>query len=148
MQSSKASETGLIAGLMLDRLQFNGCSSVSLNRTYDVTIAEYLLVILLAGLPFAPESPWYFVRRNQIDKAALVLSKLYPASADTNGKLAMIIRTVDEENEASKSARWIQCFRSTNLIRTCISIGVFACQQLSGIVFVLGKSIGYNTLTV
>lgn len=97
-------------------------------------------VILLAGLPFAPESPWYYVRKSQIDKASECLTKLYSPGADTTAKLAMIIRTVDEENEAARSARWIHCFQSTNLIRTCISIGVFACQQLSGIVFVLGFS--------
>jgi hypothetical protein len=106
----------------------------------DGAQSKHCTVILLVGLPFAPESPWFYVRKNQIDQAAHVLRKLYPASTDTTPKLAMIIRTVDEENEASRSARWIHCFKSTNLIRTCISIGVFACQQLSGIVFVLGFS--------
>jgi Na+/melibiose symporter-like transporter len=52
----------------------------------------------------------------------------------------MIIRTVEEDSELSNAARWDQCFRGTNLIRTTISVGAFACQHLSGIVFVLGFS--------
>lgn len=52
----------------------------------------------------------------------------------------MIVRTIEEDSELSISGNWIQCFRGTNLIRTTISVGVFACQHLSGIVFALGFS--------
>ena len=34
----------------------------------------------------------------------------------------------------------MDCFRGTNLIRTLISIGTFACQHFAGIIFVLGYS--------
>jgi len=50
------------------------------------------------------------------------------------------VKTVNEDLEISNSARWIDCFQGTNLVRTIISMGVFACQHLSGIVFVLGFS--------
>ncbi|KAF7596129.1 hypothetical protein BBP40_003391 [Aspergillus hancockii] len=48
-------------------------------------------------------------------------------------------RTVDVEREASTPS-YISAFRGTDRIRTLISIGVFACQHLAGIVFVLSLS--------
>ena len=98
------------------------------------------VTILLIGLPFAPESPWFYVRRNRLEDAKKSLQQLYGPAVDVSPKLAMIIRTVDEEAELESSTRWIQCFQGTNLVRTMISVGVFACQHLSGIVFVLGFS--------
>ena len=75
-----------------------------------------------------------------MDDARRSLQRLHGTGVDISPKLAMIMRTVEEDAELSKSARWVQCFRGTNLIRTTISVGVFACQHLSGIVFVLGFS--------
>ena len=98
------------------------------------------VAILLAGLPFAPESPWYFVRRNRIDAARRTLQRLHGPSVDIAPKLAIIVKTVEEDTELTRQARWIQCFQGTNLVRTFISTSVFACQHLSGIVFVLGFS--------
>ena len=98
------------------------------------------VTILLVGLPFAPESPWYYVRKNRLEDAKKSLQQLYGPSVDVSSKLAMIIKTVDEDAELASSGKWILCFQGTNLIRTVISVGVFACQHLSGIVFVLGFS--------
>jgi MFS family permease len=97
-------------------------------------------VLIVVGLPFAPESPWYHIRKNDMEAARKSLYKLYGNSSDLNAKLAMMAKTVNEDIEATSAARWSQCFRGTNLIRTMIAVMVFACQHLSGIVFVLGFS--------
>lgn len=94
----------------------------------------------MAGLPFAPESPWYYVRKNRLDDARNALQALYGPGVNVGPKLAIIVKTVDEDMELTKSAKWIHCFQGTNLVRTIISTGVFACQHLTGIVFVLGFS--------
>lgn len=95
---------------------------------------------LLLGLPFAPESPWYYVRKNRLNDARNALQSLYGPGVDVGPKLAILIKTVDEDMELTRSAKWIHCFQGTNLVRTMISTGVFACQHLTGIVFVLGFS--------
>ncbi|KAK7899976.1 hypothetical protein LTR67_003722 [Exophiala xenobiotica] len=113
-----------------DRWAFRGPFSV-----------QFLFVaILLLGIWFAPESPWHYVRQGRIEDARRSLQRLHGKETDVGPKLAMIVRTVEEDLELSKSARWVQCFQGTNMIRTLISVGVFACQHLSGIVFVLGYS--------
>lgn len=98
------------------------------------------LVLIVVPLPFAPESPWYHIRKNEMEAARQALYKLYGTSTDLDAKLAMMAKTVNEDLEATSAARWSQCFTGTNLMRTMISVMVFACQHLSGIVFVLGFS--------
>jgi hypothetical protein len=68
------------------------------------------------------------------------LQSLYGSGVNVGPKLAIIVKTVDEDMELTSSAKWIHCFQGTNLVRTFISTGVFACQHLTGIVFVLGFS--------
>jgi hypothetical protein len=80
------------------------------------------------------------VRKNRLDDAKKALQSLYGSRVDIAPKLAIIVKTVDEDLELTSSARWIHCFQGTNLVRTFISGGVFACQHLTGIVFVLGFS--------
>ena len=79
--------------------QSSGCLLVCvISQTRKVLyLFTRATVILLAGLPFAPESPWYYVRKGQIEQASKCLKKLYPSSSDINAKLAMIIRTVEED---------------------------------------------------
>lgn len=99
------------------------------------------IVILAAGLPFAPETPWYLARRGKINEARKSIIKLYGPSADIDAKLATIQNTIAEEQAATAEApSLIQCFKGTDLIRTMISMGVFVCQHFVGIIFVLGYS--------
>lgn len=130
-----------------DNWAFRGPFAVQflfVGTLYSLTLrlfqVDKVLGILLVGLPFAPESPWHYVRQNRIEDAERSLERLHGKGVDVRPRLAMIIRTIEEDSELSKAGRWIQCFRGTNLIRTTISVGVFACQHLSGIVFALGFS--------
>lgn len=96
-------------------------------------------LFLSVGLAFAPESPWYLVRKGKSDQARSSLQRLYGKDTDVSIKLAAIQSIVTEE-KAKKVPSFVDCFRGTNLLRTGISTGVFACQHLVGIIFVLGYS--------
>ena len=91
------------------------------------------------GLPFAVESPWYLVHRGDLDGARHALRRLYGRHTDIEPKLKDLRATVTEY-DAFQQGKWIDCFLGTNLVRTGISTGVFVCQHLSGIIFVLGYS--------
>ncbi|KAL2826752.1 general substrate transporter [Aspergillus pseudoustus] len=99
----------------------------------------FFSVVLLAGVPFAPESPWYLVRRNQLDRARKSLHTLWGADFEVSNLLATIQLSCEESAQQAK-ASYIDCFRGTNLLRSAISCGGFVCQHLVGIIFVLGYS--------
>jgi sugar porter (SP) family MFS transporter len=99
----------------------------------------FFAAFLAAGLVFAPESPWYLVRVGKVEKARRSLQGLYGKEIDISAKLANIETTVQEES-TKKVPSFVDCFRGSNLLRTGISTGVFACQHFVGIIFVLGYS--------
>lgn len=108
---------------------------------------QWLFVaIMLIGLPFAPESPWYFARKGNSEKAERSLKQLYGKHTNVDSKLAEIIRAIETDRELSNGTKWIDCFRGTNRVRSMISVGVFACQHLSGIIFALGYSTYFFSL--
>ncbi|TDZ67823.1 Major facilitator-type transporter ecdC [Colletotrichum trifolii] len=101
----------------------------------------FFALFLLAFLPFAPETPWYLARKNQREKALHALRKLYGTEYDVESRLAGIEATIQEERHSNTSeVGFIDCFKGTNFLRTNISVFVFVCQHLVGIVFVLGYS--------
>ncbi|KIV96703.1 hypothetical protein PV10_00532 [Exophiala mesophila] len=132
----------IVIGQLLSNAVIKGFGERTDNWAFRGPFAlQFLFVlILLVGLPFAPESPWHYVRHGRIEDAKKSLQRLHGPSVDVSPRLAMIIRTIDEASEVSQAGKWVQCFTGTNLIRTVISVGVFACQHLSGIVFALGFS--------
>ena len=81
----------------------------------------------------------WLVRQNRLEDARRSLIKLYGTSVNLDTKVAAIQATIDQELQ-KKQGGWLDCFRGVNRLRTGISCGVFACQHLVGIIFVLGYS--------
>jgi MFS transporter, SP family, general alpha glucoside:H+ symporter len=96
--------------------------------------------IILAGMPFAPESPWWLVRKGRIEEAKKSLQRLASSKVDVEPTLAMIVETDALEQELETGTTYMDCFKRSNLRRTEISIGVYSIQVLSGIYLV-----GYAT---
>ncbi|RXG50444.1 hypothetical protein VDGE_04820 [Verticillium dahliae] len=69
------------------------------------------------------------------------IRKLYGPNFDAERQWAGLEATIEEESrEKSAEKSFVDCFRGTNRLRTGISTGVFLCQHLVGIIFVLGYS--------
>ena len=91
-------------------------------------------VVLLAGLFFAPESPYWLVRQNRKDDARRALLKLSSAKnrPDIEGVLVMIEQTDLLEQELEKTTTYFDCFKRANWARTEISIMVYLIQVIGG----------------
>jgi sugar porter (SP) family MFS transporter len=101
----------------------------------------FFVVFLLAFLPFSPESPWYLARKGKKEQALTALRKLFGADYDCEKRLVALQATIEEESRDSEvRVGFLDCFKGTNRLRTGISTGVFLCQHLVGIIFVLGYS--------
>lgn len=90
--------------------------------------------VLLAGLPFAPESPYWLVRQNRKEDARAALTKLSSSkhSPDVDQVLVMIEQTNLLEQELESTTTYMDCFKGVNLKRTEISIMVYLIQVIGG----------------
>lgn len=97
-------------------------------------------VVILVGWPFAPESPYWLVRKGRLEDAEKSLRRLSSKGADVKGSLAIIVETDRLELELESGTTYWDCFKPQNIRRTEIAVGVYTIQVLSGIYLV-----GYTT---
>ncbi|OJJ43550.1 hypothetical protein ASPZODRAFT_73995 [Penicilliopsis zonata CBS 506.65] len=99
--------------------------------------------VLVPILCFAPESPWYLVRKGRIEEARHSLTRLHGAGDDAEAAaaridttLALIIHTDNQEKEQLKvqTSYW-QCFQGTERWRTEIACVCFMGQYFVGMAF-------------
>ena len=95
-------------------------------------------VPLLVGAVFAPESPWWYVRKGKVEAAKKSLRKLTSAEfaeeADFNieDTIAMMVHTNELELQAASSTSYLQCFKGVDLRRTEIVSLVWVIQTFCG----------------
>ncbi|GES56834.1 MFS alpha-glucoside transporter [Aspergillus terreus] len=90
---------------------------------------------ILIGIFFAPESPWWHVRRGDVDGARRALKRLTSTrdpTFDADATIAMIEHTNELEKSLSAGTRYIDCFKGVNLRRTEVVCGVWLVQTLCG----------------
>ncbi|KAF7562338.1 hypothetical protein G7046_g1775 [Stylonectria norvegica] len=82
----------------------------------------------------APESPWFLVRTNQLEKAKHSLQRLSEPDHDVNhdATIAMMIHTNKMEIEEQKGVGYLDAFRGTNRRRTEIACMGFLSQITNG----------------
>lgn len=124
---------------VMGQLLANGVTAGTSKRTdhwaYSIPFALqwFWILVILPGLWFIPESPWWYVRKNRLDDAEKALRRLVSPKVNIAASLAFIIETDRLEQELEAGSTYLDCFRRTNLRRTEISIGVYCIQVLSGI---------------
>ncbi|KAK8112739.1 sugar transporter [Apiospora sp. TS-2023a] len=93
-------------------------------------------VPLIIGIYFAPESPWWLVRKGKLEDAKRSLLRLTTKRADSDfdadETVAMMVHTTALEAKITKGASYLDCFRGTDLRRTEIVCMAWAIQNLSG----------------
>ncbi|KAK9349599.1 general substrate transporter [Lipomyces doorenjongii] len=121
------------------------------SGSYRIPIALQMFwaLVLGIGLFFLPESPRYFVKKDKLDKAVVVLAKLRGQPCDSDyvqQELAEIVANNDYESrlipQNNYFESWFACFRgnlrdrSSNLRRTILGTSIQMMQQWTGINFI------------
>lgn len=77
---------------------------------------------LAIGIFFAPESPWWLVRRGKLDQAKRALLRLTSLSKETDFNadetVDMMVHTTALEEKATSGASYLDCFKGHDLRRT------------------------------
>ena len=81
---------------------------------------------------FAPESPWWLVRKGRLEEAAHSVERLGRRSKMNSGETVAMMRRVVDMEKTDKTPSLIELFKGTDLRRTLIVAGVYAAQNLTG----------------
>ncbi|KAL9096894.1 MAG: hypothetical protein Q9165_000858 [Trypethelium subeluteriae] len=124
---------------VIGQLIANGVTAGTNQRSdhwaYSIPFALqwFWVLLILPGMPFAPESPWWLARRGEMEAAERSLRRLAGKEVDVKKALSLIVETDRLETKMQAGSTYRDVFRRINWRRTEISIGVYAIQVLSGI---------------
>ncbi|KAI1612341.1 putative maltose permease [Exophiala viscosa] len=84
---------------------------------------------------FAPESPWWLVRKGRMNTARKALRRLGSnrvTDAQLDNAIALMYLTNEHEKEIEKGTTYLELFRGINLRRTEVAVGAWICQVTCG----------------
>ncbi|KAK0614632.1 general substrate transporter [Immersiella caudata] len=118
-----------------------GVNRATVNRTdewaYRIPYAVQWVwpIPILAGLVFAPESPWWSIRHNNRDAARKSLLRLTARNQpdfNVDETLALMEHTNEMEKQLKEGVRYRDCFKGIDKRRSEIVIGIWLVQTLGG----------------
>lgn len=127
---------GQIIGVGILRALVHNTSQWSYRIPFGLQWAFALLILI--GVLFAPESPWWLVRHDKIEEArrslARLTSKTAGASVNIEEAIAMMRHTNEVERylQNNSSMTYLDCFRGSDRRRTEIASMVWITQALCG----------------
>ncbi|KPM45283.1 hypothetical protein AK830_g1277 [Neonectria ditissima] len=95
---------------------------------------------------FMPESPWWLASKDRDTAALRSLELLGYRGEDGYKRLSLIKQTLEKVRAETEGVTYLECFRATNLRRTCISIAPKCMQAFSGITFAASYATYYMQL--
>ncbi|KAF2868769.1 sugar porter family MFS transporter [Massariosphaeria phaeospora] len=102
---------------------------------YSIPFATqwFWVLVIIPGMFFAPESPWWLARQGRLDDAEMSLRRLSSRHVNVRAALAQIIETDRLETQMEAGSTYLDVFRKVNWRRTEVAIGVYMTQVLCGI---------------
>ncbi|KAI1084048.1 general substrate transporter [Whalleya microplaca] len=124
-----------VTGQLLGNGVTAGTSSLDNHWAYSIPFALqwFWVAIILPGIFFIPESPWWLVRHGRTEEARDALRRLSSNKVNIDATLAVIAETDRLELEMEAGSSYIDTVKGVNLRRTEISTGVYTAQVLSGV---------------
>ncbi|KAH7585726.1 Major facilitator superfamily (MFS) profile [Nakaseomyces glabratus] len=138
-------QLAITLGLLVSSAVSQGTESINAPSSYRVPIGlQYVWsVVLGVGMVFLPESPRYYIMKDEIEEAARSLSFLRGISLEDPRLLEELVEikaNYDYESSFGPVSIW-DCFRSSEqrpkqVLRMFTGISIQAFQQFSGINFI------------
>ncbi|CAN6642496.1 maltose permease Mal31p [Trichomonascus vanleenenianus] len=132
---------------VIGQLIAQGVLRGNLNRTgewaYRLPFALQWMWLppLFVLIYFAPDSPWWLVRKGRIEDAVESVKRLSGKdTVDPHRAVAMMIHTNELEKDIETGTSYLDCFKGTDLRRTEISAVAFVIQAVC-----VGNVMSYST---
>ena len=81
---------------------------------------------------FAPESPYWLIRKGKLEQAARSIKRLGKSTGGNVTETLAMMRRVIELEKTAKKPSYVELFKGTDLRRTAIVCFVYAAQNLTG----------------
>lgn len=92
-------------------------------------------VMIIPIIAFAPDSPWWLVRKGRVDAAERSVLRISTATRqEAKQAVALMTHTNELEKAECEGTGLLDCFKGNNLWRTEIACAAWTIQQLSGFV--------------
>ena len=119
-----------VIGQLLANGITDGTEKLNNHWAYSIPFAVqwFWVLVLLPGMMFIPESPWWLVRKDRLQDAEKSLRRLASSKVNVSATLAFIRETDRLEQELESGTSYLDCFKGVNLRRTEIAIGVYCTQ--------------------
>ncbi|OIW22427.1 maltose permease [Coniochaeta ligniaria NRRL 30616] len=112
------------------------CESLTTAWAYKIPFAVQWAwpLPLFVLISFAPESPWWLVRRGRLPEAERTMASLLAKGSKHRApaSVAMMVHTIQEEQRAAVGTSYLDCFRGSNLRRTEVACVAYGIQALVG----------------
>ena len=132
---------GALIGILTDNYMATDFTPLSYRVPLAVTAVVPVIVSL--GLLFLPESPRYYIMRDQPERAGNSIRKLRgvtdPVLIEEDIRIMQTAWIAETEERATST--FLDAFRGANLRRTLISIAAAVGQTASGITFIAAFSV-------
>ncbi|KAJ6574336.1 putative maltose porter [Mycena capillaripes] len=104
------------------------------EKAYKIPIALQWLfpTPLMILMFFAPESPWWLVRKGRLEEAARSIERLGRKSRLNAGETVAMMRRVVDLEKSTTAPNYIELFKGSDFRRTLIVCGIYAAQNLAG----------------
>lgn len=124
-----------VTGQLLGNGVTAGTATLHNHWAYSIPFALqwFWVLVILPGVFFIPESPWWLVRMGRPEEARDSLRRLASKKVNIDATLAVIAETDRVELEMEAGSTYLDTIKGINLRRTEIATGVYTTQVLSGI---------------
>ena len=104
------------------------------HRRIPIALQWMFPTPLLVLMFFAPESPWWLIRKGRLEQAQRSIERLGRKSLlnGTAGETVAMMKRVIDHEVAEGQASYTELFKGSDLRRTAIVCGVYAAQNLTG----------------
>ncbi|KAI5961233.1 MAL1 [Candida pseudojiufengensis] len=138
-----------VIGQLVCSVVLKGIQDLEFARSYRIAYAIqwFWPIPIIIGVYFAPESPYYLVRKGRIEEAKQSLKSLLTdnkylpdKSLVVESMVTKIQLVIKEEDMTGKGATFKECFTGTDFRRTRIAAIVWMIQNVTG-----ASLMGYST---